>query len=349
MFLNRSECQVLRGLAILSIVLHNFSHFLKWAAHENEFYFFPENDAYFYNHVISLKFVAHFFSYYGHLGVPVFVFLTGYGLTVKYSNNREQFVGWVSFIVSHFKKLFSPMLIGVISFYVIYYLLNARLWDGWLVSLSTQLTMTSNLLPHPNFVIHPGPYWYFGLTMQLYVLYSFVIYKRKTYVFIFIVLVSFFLLLLLKSHYYLLVWFKYNFIGWLLPFAGGIVMGNIQSQSHVIKNRCIWGGIIAVSASIILWSGGWYYTWLMIPVFSVLFFIGICKLLTGCAYKACMFLGDISMFIFVVHPIVREIVLTLMPFSQWYVNLFLYFMGVVLCSLFFSRVYSKVERHLVAK
>lgn len=97
MMLDRNECQVLRGLAIFSIFMHNFCHLFKWTAHENEFSFLSENVAYFWENLYSKFFIVHLFSYLGHLGVPVFVFLTGYGLAIKYSNTHHPAKGGLSF------------------------------------------------------------------------------------------------------------------------------------------------------------------------------------------------------------------------------------------------------------
>ncbi len=87
--LTRDDCQVMKGLAIICIVLHNYCHLLPSAAKENEFHFSEENNLYFYTHIISSDFIIQFFSYWGHLGVPIFIFLTGYGLTKKYDNTNK--------------------------------------------------------------------------------------------------------------------------------------------------------------------------------------------------------------------------------------------------------------------
>ena len=68
----------------MCIVVHNFCHLLPNAAHENEFFFDVGNDQFFLAHIFTSDFVVQLFSYWGHLGVPVFVFLTGYGLSQKY-------------------------------------------------------------------------------------------------------------------------------------------------------------------------------------------------------------------------------------------------------------------------
>lgn len=112
--MNRLECSALRGIAILGIVLHNFAHQLPGAALENEFAFNAERNAYFWQSLISSDWLIHIFSYTGHLGVPVFVFLSGYGLAQKYDKCER--IKIVDFLISHYKKLLVPMLIGTFFF-----------------------------------------------------------------------------------------------------------------------------------------------------------------------------------------------------------------------------------------
>lgn len=345
MFLNKDDCQVLRGLAILGIFIHNFCHLLKWAAHENEFFFSMENDVYFWDHVFSVDFGVHLFSYLGHWGVPVFVFLTGYGLSIKYGREDSEKVSTMLFLTAHFKKLFSPMLFGMFIFYSVFLLINSCLWEGWIMSLITQVTMTGNFMLHPNLIIKPGPYWYFGLTMQLYLFYRLIIYNHLNRIYIIVLTMSLVALLLMKSHFYLLVWFKYNAIGWLLPFTIGLLLGGYTGTFTNIS-RAMWCVVSLVSGVVILGAGSNYYSWLLIPVMTIPFFIGLCKLLKGYAYLTCMFLGNLSLYIFVVHPIAREIILTLLPNNIWYVNLLIYITVVILGSLFFSW-FDKLLKHVI--
>ncbi len=93
-WLSKEECATLRTIAILSIVVHNFAHKLPGAAVENEFAFNIENSINFSNKVLSSDFLIHIFSFWGHLGVPIFVFLSAYGLSLKYGN--EVSIGSIS-------------------------------------------------------------------------------------------------------------------------------------------------------------------------------------------------------------------------------------------------------------
>ena len=118
-WLSREECTALRTIAILSIVVHNFAHKLPGASSENEFGYNVDNSNYFWNNVISSDFFIHLFAYWGHLGVPIFVFLSAYGLSLKYE--RKNYINLKQFLLSHYKKLFYPLLILLYSFLFQFY------------------------------------------------------------------------------------------------------------------------------------------------------------------------------------------------------------------------------------
>ena len=84
--LTRNECTAMRGIAILAIILHNYCHFISKIVQENEYQFFVSHNEQLWQ-VISHPdelLPIHLFSFFGHYGVPVFLFLSGYGLVRKY-------------------------------------------------------------------------------------------------------------------------------------------------------------------------------------------------------------------------------------------------------------------------
>ena len=84
--LTRTECNALRGLAILGIVLHNYCHWLGPIVKENEYQFFQHNVDWF-SQVLAAPdglLPMHLLSYFGHYGVPIFLFLSAFGLERKY-------------------------------------------------------------------------------------------------------------------------------------------------------------------------------------------------------------------------------------------------------------------------
>ena len=335
MLLNKDDCLVLRGLAITSIFLHNYCHLLPNASHENEFFFSEENNIYFWNHLFSTDFLVQLFSYLGHLGVPVFVFLTGLGLSIKYGQSKDR-IDVKTFIWNHYKKFFFPMLFGTILFILIYGIIHKSFWEGWPLSFISQMTLTNNLVLHPDRFIKPGPYWYFGMTMQLYIIYRILLYNRSNRYLMSLVLLSIIGYLLLESKHCSLIWFKYNAVGWLLPFAVGILCAKETTCSR-IKGR-YWVAVLVCSMLSILLFGFNYYLWLIIPVITILFYISISQLIEGYAYIIFHYLGRLSMFVFIVHPIVREVILNTFLGEYKYVGIVVYVAVTIVCSSLVSRL-----------
>ena len=89
--LNRTECNILRGIAIAGIVLHNYCHWLRPIVKENEYQFNQHNVDWF-NNIMAHSFTEltffHLLSFFGHYGVPIFLFLSAYGLVMKYESGN---------------------------------------------------------------------------------------------------------------------------------------------------------------------------------------------------------------------------------------------------------------------
>ena len=87
--LNKQDTGALKGLAILCIAIHNFCHWLPMAVHENEYVFRLEDSFKLLHYVENFRphVLLNIFSHFGHYGVPVFLFLSGYGLVCKYERS----------------------------------------------------------------------------------------------------------------------------------------------------------------------------------------------------------------------------------------------------------------------
>lgn len=304
--MTRKECSVLRGIAIICIVLHNFCKRVPFAVPENEYSFNLDNALLFWKTMQWDTVFIQFFSFWGHLGVPVFVLLSGYGLALKY--DKAATLDWKTFLWKHYKKLCYPMVGGLLAYYVIMYLMAPSEYNGILdifplKKFLAQLTMTINLLPEPHKQILPGPYWYFGMTMQLYVIYLLFVYKRPTNWIILTATGIFVISLFLEPYPSLLIWIKINAIGWLLPFAYGILLGrkndDIFSRHAIILTL----GALIVTALMSLT----YYTWLLVPLSAAMLAVSIVSVIPHILSDIFDFVGKISMYVFVIHPIVREL------------------------------------------
>jgi len=160
---------LLKGMAILAIVFHNFYHRIG-VVKENELAFDPKHFPVFLTHMFQPTEVFQaVFSYLGHFGVQIFIFLSAYGLALKYYPFE---LPWMSFVWSRLKKIY-PM-----------YLLALLLWLAWLAARlgpsQMMATVTANALKLiftplavvnwiPHLGLPPvGPWWFLPFIIQFY-------------------------------------------------------------------------------------------------------------------------------------------------------------------------------------
>lgn len=332
--LGKDECIALRSLAILCIVIHNFAHWLPGAARENEFAYSLRNSLHFFYSLLSCDIIIQMFSFWGHLGVPIFVFLSAYGLSVKYEGATQ--IQRKKFLFTHYKKLFSPLLFGTIAYIFIMFLKDGEISFS-IHRLITQCTMTLNLIFPYEQNITPGPYWYFGMTMQLYIIYLFVVYRRPTNRLVILTIASIILLGGLYHQQKVLVWTKYNAIGWLLPFCIGVGAARHAILKSIFPNkRSEW--LVFCMMAILLFAFGFnYFLWLFIPAIAVILAISLVKLIPMNFWNKIQIIGKNSLFLFVVHPIIRGISLSWIPCIGNYWSLLLYVIASILVAILVAK------------
>jgi len=193
--------------------------------------------------------------------------------------------------------------------------------------------MFSNLFEDPSHVIWPGPYWYFGLTLQFYLLYRLVLYRRHWLVSLCLVVICWFLQYNALDDSELLERLRYNFIGGMLPFAMGLWLGNAKFSVN-----SYWSLAALLLSLLVIPLSFSASLWLWIPPFIVLGTIGLVKLLPKHMLPYVVWLGTVSAAIFVTHPIVRKIFVRPYLRDDLYAGLLLY----VVCTLLLSWLVKKV-------
>ena len=89
--INKTQTNVLKGVGILLIVLHNFFHTVNPSSGENEFTFDLQYTKNFY-HILTDSFIEVLnimFSFFGHYRVQIFIFISGYGLAKSYLTKKR--------------------------------------------------------------------------------------------------------------------------------------------------------------------------------------------------------------------------------------------------------------------
>lgn len=304
MILSKRQCLEIKGYAILMIMLHNYSKFFMHVS-GNEMEFRQSQIDNFLRLIKLSNFPTMILSFAGWVGVPLFIFLSAYGLSVKYSEIERSGFKYFRFEWRHLLKLFRLL----IPLYAIFLGLNYLITGDTVTPLRIleQITLTINIFDWNN--IDPGVYWFFGMIMQFYLLFPLL--KRLS---IRGLAVGIVLSLLFN---YIVVYamsietssfLRHNFIGWLPSFFAGMLMARLR-LSPKRKTEAI---ICIVST--IVFSASFLLKWLT-PLSGLLAIISFCTFARLVSFKAMAWVGTISASIFVVHPLVRYVIIMCSPYT----------------------------------
>ncbi|MCH3969978.1 MAG: acyltransferase [Prevotella sp.] len=355
--LSRVECQALRGLAIIGIFLHNYCHWLPGIVRENEYQYFQNNvDSL--NHALltpDIKLPIHLLSFFGHYGVPVFLFLSAYGLVMKYEHKSVRplasSVKPVSFIRYHFLKLFRMMVTGFVAFIMIDEITPGA-FHYQVGGIIAQLGLFNNFFPHPDQVIWPGPYWFFGMLFQLYVIYRLLLYQRSNRWTVMVMALSVFGQFLFDPEGDALNWYRYNFMGSLLPFCCGLLFARKQEQlmswrNRVGKSQFDWSVLFLSFVFSYVFSLN-FFTWTFVPALVCAFSVALVKVLKldhrNIVNRGLVWMGEISAALFICHPITRKIFIPISRQGNLYTGLFLYIIASIGLAWLWKQLMKKIPK-----
>lgn len=361
--LTKQQCNALRGIAILGIVLHNYTHWLGPMIKENEYTFTQHNVDRLLVEMASpsLNIFAHLLSFFGHYGVPLFLMLSAYGLVMKYEPKTADGNPAVTgaskmphhFLWNHYKKLFLMMVTGYTAFVLVDYMTPApRHYEFW--NVIGQLGMFSNLYSDPDHVIWPGPYWYFGLMVQIYILYRYVLYNGKGSLCGWMPKVEarYFTLAMLFGAMALqfcfeptsdgLEWYRYNVFGSIAPFIVGLIYARRVKQHHFRRRTYALSALLA--AFVVLSGSLTYYSWCYVPVFVCVCGINLVKALPYKMLHMFEWVGTISAAMFVCHPITRKIIIPISRHGDVYAGLVLYLVATIVLAILFQHIIGIVNK-----
>ena len=341
--LTREECTAMRGIAILSIMLHNYCHFIGRIVKENEYQFFTSNNEGLWRvltHPDTLL-PVHLLSYFGHYGVPVFLFLSGFGLVMKYEHKTQERIGVVPFVRYNYLKLLRMLIVGFTLFVIVDVVTPGRFQYHW-DNVIAQLLMYINVLPTPDKIIWPGIYWFFGLMIELYIVYRLLIYRQQTWVVVVLMAVCWLLQVFCDPEGEALNRLRYNTIGGMLPFGLGILAGRYAERLSCSLSRWTWAGIALLATILIFVMCFHYQSWLWIPVLIIIGTIALVKAMPRPLLTLGVWLGSISAAMFVAHPITRKLFIVVAWKQDIYDGLMLYFIVTIALSWAVKKVIDQI-------
>jgi hypothetical protein len=339
--LSKQEGIMLKGIAILLVIMHNYCHEFSFAVEANEFTWIKDNITLFNQQLLSLdnNLIVHAFSFGGHYGVVLFLFVSGYGLVRKYESSNGNELKSIVFIWNHYCKLFKLMIIGFFANMVVNKLcIGYFLHDFW--TIPGQLSFLINIIPSAH--INPGPYWYLGMILQLYILYRLFIYNRNSMYVILLTLICILLQLICNPNGDVIYWLRRNFIGNLLPFALGILYARYYSR---LSNINISITITFLISILIYVSNFFFILWILSPIFVIPVTIYIIKIISKCTFltSGLTNVGKISAYIFITHSIVHWI---LLPSDDKHPHIYLYLILYLILCISMGYLYSLLLKKL---
>lgn len=346
---SRAECNALRGLAIIGIFLHNYCHWLGPIVKENEYQYFQLNVDRLVHAVQypDASLLLHLLSFFGHYGVPLFLFLSAFGLVRKYEVNQRPNIPTAAFMSYHFLKLFKMMIVGFVAFTMLDAITPSphRYHPTDIIA---QLLLVNNLLPNPSKIIWPGPYWFFGLMLQLYLVYRFLLFRRHWSWTVVLAAVFTIAQWFFSPEGSALERYRYNFMGGMLPFALGILYA--RGEMPVLRLRQRFNPFIfdlatfLLSTLLIILLSGNFMGWTLVPAFVCTAGVSLVRLLAHWPMVLgwCEWMGSISAALFVCHPITRKIFIPISREGDVWAGLLLYAVASVCLAWLFRLLLNKI-------
>ncbi|PKH01064.1 acyltransferase [Psychromonas sp. MB-3u-54] len=313
--ITKVETNIFKGLAILMIAIHNFMHRFP-TPKENEMKFMPENVYNLFDILLTepAGIIRALFSYFGHFGVQVFIFLSAYGLMKKYAKNESDFL-YVKFIFDRLEKIYPMFLLAIVSYFGFMFSINV-IYNGmgfaeWFIPISKsfffKFSLLYNFYPGTGFSL-VGPWWFLSFIFQFYLVFPFILAMFKRFGNVFLIYISLSCLiisLLTKGYLYSDVSVFFTPIGHMPVLCLGIYLA--QDKPVKLSN---WLFIVSIVAFVI---GNFNeYAFLLSHFFFCVLLLCIFSFLTkkikegGLSYKICMFFGTISMPLFLVNGFLRK-------------------------------------------
>ena len=198
--------------------------------------------------------------------------------------------------------------------------------------------MFNNVMPDPDHIIWPGPYWFFGLMMQLYIVYRLLLWRRGDIFSLLLIVACWALQAFCDPEGDTLNRIRYNFMGGVLPFCAGLLFARRGKQ----MSRGFLTTQTVISIALVFFFSFNFQTWLWAPLFVCTASVGIAKLTPARINKWIAWVGNISAALFVLHPVTRKIFIPISRHGDIYTGLLLYIIASIALAWFYHN-FSKLR------
>ena len=339
--LSKNSISILKGIAMIFLVFHNFLIFQPNSKFYNEEKFNSDNIRQFLDNLWPVRWYESFSAimiFLGHYGVQIFIFCTAYGLTQLYKN--ENFGTYYNSLKSRLLKLLILLGLGIFVYIICYSAETGRLYSvetfarNTILLLSTAGNFSKNLL----YTMFSGPFWYFGLTIQLLFILPFlykVLIKRG------ILLSLLFSYSIIYPLYYIDLNSSFSIFGNILGHLPEVFVGIYLATHGVDKIK--WAiSIIALCVYILsqMFTYVFPLSFVSILVLMLFFYQKTLKLMPELLKQNLLYIGTISMILFILNGYFRFLSFFNVEDSIIRAErIFLYFITLIITSHLLHKVY----------
>lgn len=308
LYLSKSDSLLLKGFAILMIVLHNYLHFQPGFGIENESDFNPNNVHTFLTFLYPFRWTETFsaiFAFLGHYGVQIFIFISAYGLSIQKITQKSPFI-YKEYLFKRLKKLYFLLFFAVIVFQIFFFISFSEFYSFMKTAIKIVLlaTSASNFTHESLYKMLSGPFWFFGLMVQLYFIFP-VLFKIVK----FLPLYQSILLTICMVYlfYFLDIYSGFSVFGTIIGHLPEVLLGIYFAQNKLQKTSLF---AFILSCITFIFSQ-WYWflfplSFLSITVILLYLFAIIKPYLSMFWINVISYVGNISMILFIINGIFRS-------------------------------------------
>lgn len=350
--INKETANLYKGVGILLIVLHNFFHNLPPEIGQNEFVFQQAVTDRFIETLAGspTEWVRAVFSYLGHYGVQLFIFLSAYGLTRRYAGAP---LSYRQFLRTRFAKIYLSFVICVAVYIVLGLIKSAYLPDEKVLywdSLLWKLLLISNVIPGQA-LMPVGPWWFMPFIFQFYLVYPLLLMATLRFGVIFLLVLAVASLALEWAYHPVLVRQGFNlnylFVGHLPVLCAGIYFA-MKPLARIPYLAAV------VALPVFIWGCYNPKVWLVADLSMTIMQLVVLdwffrKLqVTGLACRVIGFFGLISFHLFMVNGFLRTpFHLLALSMDEWWFTIISALMSLLFstaCALALMKLDNKVRK-----
>ena len=339
--LSKENTLYYKGIAILFIMLHNFLHWIPPIIGQNEQNFSKfriEN----YFEIISVypEYIIQLtISLFGHYGVQIFLFLSAYGLYIKYEKNK---LNYLKFIKERIFKLYPAFLVAIFLWLIYIGLISGKgilpLFLESSESILYKILGVSNFIEGELYSLN-GPWWFISLILQFYIIFPILLkidHKYSKYGLLILSICS----LIIAS----LINLNIPITGTILVHVPEVSLGIYMARKGTIK---INNYTLFIIFTIFILSNYIYSIWYLSFITATLIYLIFINLVNYKLNDFFIFFGKISIYLFLINGFLRYPLVGYAKYiDKWHISLFLsivFVLYVSLISLIVYYVFNKIS------